>query len=62
MSERRHYDEYDEATTGRCERALITLIGDLGPWGDRIYLAGGLAPRYLVGDLPEDARGRERQD
>lgn len=56
MSERRRYDEYDGATTERCERALITLIGDLGPWGDRIYLAGGLAPRYLVGSLPEDAR------
>lgn len=56
MSERRRYDEYDEAMTERCERALITLIGDLGPWGDRIYLAGGLAPRYLVGRLPEDAR------
>jgi hypothetical protein len=56
LSERRHYDEYDEATTDRCERALVTLIGDLGPWGDRIYLAGGLAPRYLVGSLPEDAR------
>jgi hypothetical protein len=56
LSERRYYDEYDEATTERCERALITLIGDLGPWGSRIYLAGGLAPRYLVGRLPEDAR------
>lgn len=56
MSKRRRYEEYDEATTERCERALITLIGDLGPWGDRIYLAGGLAPRYLVGGLPEDAR------
>lgn len=56
MSERRRYEEYDEATTERCERALITLIGDLGPWGDRLYLAGGLAPQYLVGSLPEDAR------
>jgi hypothetical protein len=56
LSERRRYDEYDEATTERCERALITLIGDLGPWGNRVYLAGGLAPRYLVGSLPEDAR------
>jgi hypothetical protein len=56
LSERRYYDEYDEATTERCERALITLIGDLGPWGNRIYLAGGLAPRYLVGRLPEDVR------
>jgi hypothetical protein len=56
LSERRHYDEYDEETTRRCERALVTLIGNLGPWGTRVYLAGGLAPRYLVGTLPEDAR------
>ena len=48
-----HLSQYDEATTARCERALVTLLGDLGPWGDRIYLAGGLAPRYIVGQLPE---------
>jgi len=50
---RDHYTDYNEAATGRCERALLTLIGDLGPWRERIYLAGGLAPRYLVGQLPE---------
>jgi len=33
----------------------VTLLGDLGPWRERIYLAGGLAPRYLVGRLPEGA-------
>lgn len=43
-------------TTARCERALVTLLGDLGPWRERIYLAGSLAPRYLVGQLPEEAR------
>jgi len=48
-----HFSQYDEATTARCERALITLLGDVGPWGDRIYLAGGLAPRYILGELPE---------
>jgi hypothetical protein len=32
------------------------LLGDLGPWRERIYLVGGLAPRYLVGQLPEGAR------
>lgn len=48
-----HFSQYDEATTARCERALVTLLGDLGPWGDRIYLAGGLAPRYIVGELPD---------
>lgn len=48
-------NDYDEATTKICERALLTLIGDIGPWSDRIYLAGGLAPRYLVGALPSSA-------
>lgn len=28
----------------------------MGPWRERIYLAGGLAPRYIVGALPEGAR------
>jgi hypothetical protein len=53
---RDHFTDYDEATTARCERALVTLLGDLGPWRERIYLVGGLAPRYLVGQLPEGAR------
>lgn len=49
------FDDYDQETTARCERVLLTLLGDLGPWRERIYLAGGLAPRYLVGRLPEGA-------
>lgn len=53
---RERYTDYDEVTTRRCERALVTLLGDLGPWRERIYLAGGLAPRYLTGQLPEGAR------
>jgi hypothetical protein len=53
---RDHFTDYDEATTARCERALVTLLGDLGPWRERIYLVGGLAPRYLVGQLPQGAR------
>jgi hypothetical protein len=52
---RAHYTDYDDETTERCERALLTLLGDLGPWSERIYLAGGLAPKYLVGQLPEGA-------
>jgi hypothetical protein len=56
LSPREHYSDYDEEMTVRCDRALVTLLGDLGPWRDRIYLAGGLAPRYLVGELPEGAR------
>jgi hypothetical protein len=50
---REHHSAYDEQTTARCERALLTLLGDVGPWRERIYLAGGLAPKYLVGQLPE---------
>jgi hypothetical protein len=53
---KRHHSDYDEVTTARCERALVTLLGDIGPWKDRVYLAGGLAPRYIVGTLPEGAR------
>jgi hypothetical protein len=53
---RDHFTDYDETTTARCERALVTLLGDLGPWRERIYLVGGLAPRYLVGQLPSGAR------
>lgn len=53
---KRHHSDYDEVTTARCERALVTLLGDIGPWRERVYLAGGLAPRYIVGSLPEGAR------
>ncbi|MGH2902131.1 MAG: hypothetical protein ACRDK7_00835 [Solirubrobacteraceae bacterium] len=51
-----HHSNYDGATTARCERALVTLLGDLGPWRERVYLAGGLAPRYIIGRLPDGAR------
>jgi hypothetical protein len=56
LNRRAHHTDYNEQATRRCERALVTLLGDLGPWRERIYLAGGLAPRYLVGQLPEGAR------
>ncbi len=39
---RDHFTDYDEASTARCERALVTLLGDVGPWRERIYLIGGL--------------------
>lgn len=56
VTRRGHSSDYDSEGTARCERALLTLLGDLGPWRERVYLAGGLAPRYLVGRLPEGAR------
>jgi hypothetical protein len=52
---REHASDYDAVTTARCERALVTLLGDLGPWRERVYLVGGLAPRYIVGELPAGA-------
>lgn len=57
MTRRGHYTDYSQQGTLRCERVLVTLLGDLGPWRERIYLAGGLAPRYIVGELPAGARG-----
>lgn len=51
----KHSDDYDEHMTLLCERALVTLIGDIGPWSERIVLVGGLAPRYIVGSLPLSA-------
>lgn len=48
--------DYTFAATERCERVLVTVLGNIGPWRDCIFLAGGLAPRYLVGELPEGAR------
>lgn len=51
----RHHSEYNAAATDRCERVLVTLLGDIGPWGDRVVLVGGLAPRYIVGSDPPAA-------
>jgi len=53
---KRHHSDYDDLTKARCERALVTLLGDVGPWRQDIYLAGGLAPRYVVESLPEGGR------
>ena len=36
-----------------CERALATVVAKVGAWGPRLVLFGGLAPRYLVGEVPE---------
>lgn len=49
---RGHYEDYSQPMTLRCERALVTFIGDIGPWSRRVVLVGGLAPRYLVGSVP----------
>jgi hypothetical protein len=41
--------EYDPTLTALCERMLVTVIGNAGFWGRRLYLVGGLVPRYLYG-------------
>jgi hypothetical protein len=48
--------DYTREATERCERVLVTVLGHIGPWREHIYLAGGLAPRYLLGELPEGVR------
>jgi hypothetical protein len=48
--------DYTREATERCERVLVTVLGNVGPWREHIHLAGGLAPRYLVGELPEGVR------
>ena len=43
-----HSSGYAGGLTDLCERALVTLIGHAGFWGNHLYLVGGLVPRYLV--------------
>jgi hypothetical protein len=41
--------DYDATVTELCERMLVTVVGDAGFWGRRLFLVGGLVPRYLYG-------------
>ena len=52
MSKPNTIDGYNEQVTRDCERVLVTLLRNLGPWKDSIFLVGGLTPRYLVPDRP----------
>ena len=52
MDESPRARDYDALVTQLCERAQLTLLSCAGPWQDRIYLAGGLVPRYLIPELP----------
>lgn len=51
-----HRGDYSPAATLRCERALVTFLGDIGPWSKRVVLVGGLVPSYLVGSVPLGVR------
>ena len=41
--------EYDGTVADLLERMLVTVIGTAGFWGRRVFLVGGLVPRYLYG-------------
>ncbi|MES2209270.1 MAG: hypothetical protein V4515_03695 [Chloroflexota bacterium] len=47
--------DYDPTITDLCERMLVTVIGNAGFWGRRLYLVGGLVPRYLYGRASDEA-------
>ena len=55
-SEKASAGNYSAEKTERSERVLVTVLGDIGPWSAEVYLAGGLVPRYLVPELPEDVQ------
>ena len=44
----KHSGGYSPDHTLWCERTLITLLRGLGPYKRKVYLTGGLAPRYLT--------------
>ena len=52
MTKPKTIDGYSEQVTNDCERVLVTLLRNLGPWKDSIFLVGGLTPRYLVPEKP----------
>jgi len=48
-------EDYDPTITVLCERMLATVIGNAGFWRRRLYLVGGLVPRYLCGPSAVEA-------
>ena len=45
----------DPTITELCERLLVTVVGDAGFWGRRLFLVGGLLPRHFYGSARERA-------
>lgn len=43
---------YRKSVSDACEQTLVTLLANLGPWKDSVYLIGGLAPRYIIKSRP----------
>ena len=44
---------YTGEALAACEKALRTIVAKVGSWGPRLILFGGLAPRYLVPEVPD---------
>ena len=47
---------YTPEALAACEKALRTILTNIGPWGTRLFLIGGMTPRYLVGTVPQEMR------
>ena len=47
---------YTPEALAACEKALRTILTNIGPWGTRLFLIGGMTPRYLVGTVPREMR------
>jgi len=42
---------YTPQALAACEKALRTILTNTGPWGNRLFLIGGMTPRCLVGTV-----------
>lgn len=47
---------YTPEALAACEKALRTILTNVGPWGSRLFLIGGMTPRYLVGTVPREMK------
>lgn len=47
MSKPQDYSGYEPQQTKACERLLVTLLRNIGPWKDTMTLIGGLVPSIL---------------
>lgn len=47
---------YTPEALAACEKALRTILTKVGPWGGKLILIGGMAPKYIVGSAPADMK------
>jgi hypothetical protein len=56
MSDPNHQHLYTPQALEACEKALRTILTKIGPWGGKLVLIGGMAPKYLVGNAPSNMK------